>query len=173
MPLGGHRPAGALTALLKAAIAPVLSAAALVGLLTIWTVSGGAGTLRRVHVDVTLAAIPLSFRPGAGNALPAATTYLEIRNLGSHDDLVGARSPMARGALLVRRGRTPLAARGRLAKIPLPAGSTLDLSPFGTDLVLIRPRPLHIGEIVPVTLDFQYSGPVRIDLIVTAALGSP
>ena len=172
-PSDDHRPAGAFTDLLKAAIAPVLSAAALVGLLTIWTVTGGAGTLRRVHVDVTLAAIPLSFRPGAGHALADATTYLEIRNLGSGDDLVGATSPIARGALLVRHGRTPLAVGGQLPLIPLPAGSTLDLSPFGADLILIRPRPLHIGQIVPVTLDFKHAGRVRVDLVVTAGLASP
>ncbi len=167
------RPAGVVGSLLRAAIAPVLSAAVLVGLLTIWTVTGGAGTLRRVHVDVTLAAIPLSFRPGAGNALPYATTYLEIRNLGSADDLVGATSPFAREALLVRRGSAPMTAHGRLVQIPLPAGSALNLGPFGVDLVLLRPRSLHIGEIVPITLDFRNAGPVRVDLVVTSALASP
>lgn len=172
-PPGEHRPTGAFAGLLRAAIAPVVSVVALVALLTIWTVTGGAGTLRRVHVDVTLAAIPVSFRPGAGNALAYASTYLEIRNLGSNDDLVGAASPVARGALLVRQGRTPLAVRGQLARIPVPAGSTLELSPFGTDLVLIGPRPLHVGEIVPVTLDFRYAGPVRVDLVVTSALANP
>ncbi len=170
---GGKRPAGALAGLLRAAIAPVLSAAVLLVLLTVWVRTGGAGTLRRVHVEITLAAIPLSFGPGAGSGLPEATTYLEIRNVGPADYLIGARSPAARGTLLARVGRTPLARGGHLAEIALAAGATLDLNPFGRDLVLIRPRALHTGEIVPITLEFRHAGPVRVDLIVTASLPNP
>ena len=52
-------------------------------------------------------------------------------------------------------------------------GASLDLSPFGRDLVLLRPRPLLPGEIVPITLDFSRAGTVRVDLVVTASLASP
>ncbi len=172
-PPGDHQPAGAVVGLLRAAIGPVLAAALLIGLLSAWTLTGGAGTLRRVHVEITLAAIPLSFAPGAGDGLPDAVTYLEIRNIGSADDLVGARSPMARGTLLVRDGRSPLAADGQLSEIAFPAGATIDLSPFGLDLVLLHPRALHIGEIVPITLEFRDGGPVRVNLLVTSSLASP
>ena len=49
----------------------------------------------------------------------------------------------------------------------------MNLNPFGRDLVLIHPRALHIGEIVPITLEFRQAGPVRVDLIVTASLPNP
>ncbi len=161
---------GEITSVLRAAIAPVLSAALLVGLLLAWTESGGAGTLRRVHVDITLAAIPISLRPGAGRGLAAAPTYLDIKNLGAADELLGATSPAAARVLLVRLGRSPFGRGGRLGRIPLAAGGTLDLSPFGTDVVLLRPRALHTGEIVPITLVFRQAGRVRVDLTVTSAL---
>ncbi len=167
------RPPGALASLLRAAVAPVLAAAVLVGLLAVWTVTGGAGTLRKVHVEVTLAAIPLSFRPGAGNALRDATTYLDIKNVGTSDFLVGARSPKASRVIIVRDGRIPLARGRQLRAIPIAGGGSLDLSPFGADVVLIHPQPLHIGETVPITLDFRYAGRVLIDLVVTASLANP
>ena len=167
------RQPGAFAGLLRSAAAPVLSAAVLIGLLTVWTLTGGAGTLRPVQVDVTLAAIPLSPRPGAGDDMPDATTYLQIRNLGSADELIGARSPDARGAVVVRDGRDPLASRGRLAGVGLAPGAVTNLSPFGVDLILLHPRPLHPGEIVPVTLEFSQAGRVLVDLIVTTSLASP
>lgn len=102
-----------------------------------------------------------------------ATTYLDIKNVGSADELIGARSPIARGALLVRDGRTPLSRGRRLGEIALPAGATLNLTPFGRDLVLVHPRPLHVGEIVPITLVFRHAGPVRVDLLVSSSFGNP
>ena len=169
----GQRPPGAFGGLLRAAAVPVLAAAVLIGLLTGWTLAGGAGSLRRVQVEVKLAAIPLSLRPGAGVGLSYATTYLQLRNLGSAGRLIGARSPDARGVLLVRDGRAPFARGARLAGIELTPGAITDLSPFGADLILLHPRALHAGEIVPVTLEFSRAGDLLVDLVVTTSLASP
>ncbi|HUL25847.1 MAG TPA: copper chaperone PCu(A)C [Streptosporangiaceae bacterium] len=157
--------------LARAAIAPALSAALLVGLLSAWVATGGGGSLRRVYVQVGLAAIPLSFAPHAAHA--TATTYIEIRNLAGPDELVAARTPIARQAVLVRDGRTPSAPGSLLPGLAIPAGGTASLNPFGADIVLLHPAALHLGEIVPLTLVFRHAGKVRIDVTVTSSLTSP
>ncbi len=169
--VGAPRPPGALAGLARAAIAPVLSAAVLVGLLSAWVTTGGAGTLRRVDVEVELAAIPL---PDGSTAVAdggVATTYIVIKNLGGPDELLAARTPAARRTVLVRSGRTPFASGGLSRALAIPAGGSISLNPFGPDIVLLHPA-LHMGEMVPLTLVFRHAGQVRIDAMVTAP-GSP
>jgi copper(I)-binding protein len=91
----------------------------------------------------------------------------------SSDTLVSARSPDARRVLLVRDGTEPSRPDGELANIGLPAHAAITFSPFGTDLVLIRPAPVRVGELVPVILIFRKAGHVTIDLTVTDSLTSP
>jgi len=165
------RPWAMLAGLLRAAIAPALAAAILVGLLSVWVATGGAGTLRHVHIQVGLAAVPFSFAPHAIHA--TATTYIVIRNLAGPDELVAARTPSARQAVLVRDGRTPSAPGSLLHGLAIPAGGTVSLNPFGADIVLLHPAALHLGEIVPLTLVFRHAGEVRIDATVTSSLTSP
>ncbi|HYB88599.1 MAG TPA: copper chaperone PCu(A)C [Streptosporangiaceae bacterium] len=160
-----------LAGLARAAIAPALSAAILVGLLSAWVMTGGAGSLRRVYVQVGLAAIPLSFAPHAAHA--TTTTYIVIKNLAGPDELLAARTPIARQAVLVRDGRTPSAPGSVLPGLAIPAGGTTSLNPFGTDIVLLHPAELHSGEVVPLTLVFRHAGTVRIDATVTSSLTSP
>ena len=57
--------------LLRAAAGPVLCAVVLIGLLSAWVATGGAGTLTRVRLEVTLAAVPMrAFTPQAAAADP-------------------------------------------------------------------------------------------------------
>ena len=54
---------------------PVACAAVLTGLLSAWVASGGAGTLTRVRIQVSLAAVPMrAFTPRAADAVGAAAT---------------------------------------------------------------------------------------------------
>jgi copper(I)-binding protein len=155
--------------LLRAVAGPVICAAVVTGLLAAWAGTGGAGTLTRVRLQVTRAAVPMrAFTPQAAATAHAATTFLTIQNLsGTPDELVAARSPLARRILLRHQG-------GQAPDGPLviPAHGTLTLTPFGDDLVLQQPSPYESLATVPLTLTFRNSGTVTIDAPVTAP-GTP
>ncbi len=91
--------------LLRAVAGPVICAVVLTGLLAAWVAAGGAGTLTRVTLQVTLAAVPMrAFTPRAAAAVGTATTFLTIRNLsGTPDELVAASSPIAGHVILTGR----------------------------------------------------------------------
>ena len=158
--------------LLRTAAAPLVAAALIISLLFAWTITGGAGTLRRVRITVGLAAIPVPLiqRPGARQ--PDVTTYLVIRSPGSPDELIGASTPKAAAVIFVRNGRQPFASGGRLTSIAVPAAG-VNLSPFGVDIVLLHPAALQSGEVVPVTLRFRNAGRVVVNLQVTNSLANP
>jgi copper(I)-binding protein len=145
----------------------------LTGLLSGWVITGGAGTLTRVRLQVSLAAIPMrAFTPQAAAAAGAATTFLTIRNLGgTPDELVAARSPLARHVDLAERSG-PDAPRIAVSGIAIPAHGTLTLTPFGDDVVLQDPAPFETRHSVPLTLTFRHAGTVTIQATVTAP-GTP
>jgi len=154
----------AMTALVRPAAAPVACAVVLAGLLSAWVATGGGGTLRRMPLKFELAAIPA---PGAQGTAATATTYLVIKNLGGPDELLSAQAPASRRIVLARRGTQPPGAGGALPALAIPARSTTSLSPFGADLVLISPSPLHVGATVPVTLTFRHAGRITVQFTVT------
>ncbi len=162
----------------RAARAPVACAAVVIGLLTGWVATGGAGTLHRVRVQIELATLPLprnlAGRPAVTSPVTASpvAAYLVIRNLGGPDELLSAHSALARRTVLARHGDDPSGTAGLLPGIPVPAGQRVSLSPFTADVVLLGARPLHAGEQVPVTLTFRHAGQVTAELMVTAP-GTP
>ena len=54
-----------------------------------------------------------------------------------------------------------------LADLVIPAHATITLSPFGDDVVLTDPAPLHAGQIVPLTLTFRNGGTITVQAAVT------
>jgi copper(I)-binding protein len=150
--------------LLRAIAGPVICAVVVTGLLAAWAGTGGAGTLTRVRLQVTQAAVPMrAFTPQAAAAVRTATTFLTITNLsGTPDELLAARSPLARRIMLRERG----------GPLVIPAHGTLTLTPIGDDLVLQQPSPYESRATVPLTLTFRHSGTVTIDAPVTAP-GTP
>jgi copper(I)-binding protein len=137
-------------------VAPVLCAAAVTGLLSAWVSTGGAGTVSRVRLEVTFAALPVSSVPGGPTA-----PYLTIRNFSGQDyELTGASSPAARRVTVRRRG-------GPGAGLVIPAHATVTFSPFGSDIELAGPRLLRAGELVPLTLVFGRAGRVTVEATVT------
>jgi len=154
--------------LLRAVAGPVVCAVVVTGLLAAWTGTGAGGTLTRVRLQVTQAAVPMrAFTPQAAARVTAATTFLTIRNLsGTPDELVAARTPLARSIEL----RQPGPAQG--SPLVIPAHGTLTLTPFGDDLVLQQPAPYETRATVSLTLTFRHSGTVTIDAPVTAP-GTP
>jgi len=154
--------------LLRAVAGPVICAIVVTGLLVGWVATGGAGTLTRVRLQVTLAAVPMrAFTPQAAAAVDSATTFLIIKNLGgTPDELVAASSPIAGRVVLTER-RDSTAPRTVIADLVVPAHGTLTLSPFGDDLVLLNPAPFETSPAVPLTLTFRHAGTVTIDAPVT------
>ena len=135
--------------------------------------AGGAGTLTRVRLQVSLAAVPMrAFIARVPAADHSATTFITIRNLtGTADQLVAVRSPLARQALLtVRSG--PAGPRTAIPSLTVPAHGTLLLSPFGNDVVLQDPQPFETQATVPLILVFRRAGTVTIQASVTAP-GTP
>jgi copper(I)-binding protein len=155
--------------LLRAVAGPVICAVVVTGLLAAWAGTGAGGTLTRVRLQVTQAAVPMrGFTPQAAAAVHTATTFLTITNLsGTPDELVAARSPFARRIVLRHLGGP---AQG--APLVIPAHGTLTLAPIGDDLVLEQPSPYESRATVPLTLIFRHSGTVTIDAPVTGP-GTP
>lgn len=164
---------GRLTELARAAAGPVISAAVLTGLLAGWVAAGGAGTITRVRIQVTAAAVPMrAFTPQAAAAVGAAHIYLAIRNLGgTPDELIAVRSPVARHVVLTRRSG-PAGPSVTVGSLPVPAGGTVALSPLTSDVVLLDPVPFESRRDVPLTLVFRHAGQVTIQAPVTAP-GTP
>ena len=159
--------------LTRAALGPVICAVVLTGLLSAWVATGGAGTLSRIRLQISLAAIPMrAFTPRAAASAGAATTFLTIRNLsGTPDQLIAVRSPIARHVVLtVRNG--PGAPRVVVSDLAIPAHGTLTLSPFGDDVVLRDPAPFETSSSVPLILTFRHAGTVTLEATVTAP-GTP
>jgi len=159
--------------LARGAIGPVICAVLLVALLSAWVATGGAGTLSRVRIQVSLAAVPMrAFTPKAASAIGTATTFLTIRNLSdTSDELIAARSPIARHVVLTTR-TGPAGPRTAVAGLAIPADGTLTLSPFGNDVVLQDPAPFETTSTVPLILTFRSAGTVTIEATVTAP-GTP
>ena len=159
--------------LARAAFGPVICAVVLAGLLSAWVATGGAGTLSRVRLQVSLAAVPMrAFTPRAAASAGAATTFLTIRNLsGTSDQLVAVRSPIARHVVLtVRDGLA--GPRAVVSDLAIPAHGTLTLSPFGEDVVLEDPAPFETTSSVPLILTFRHADTVTLQATVTAP-GTP
>ena len=155
--------------LLRAVAGPVICAVVVTGLLAAWAGTGGGGTLTRVRLQVTLAAVPMrAFTPQSAASVHAASTFLTITNLsGTPEELVAASSALARSVVLRHRGSPAQA-----GPLVIPAHGTLTLTPFGDDLVLQQPSPYETRSAVPLTLTFRHSGTVTIDAPVTAP-GTP
>jgi copper(I)-binding protein len=159
--------------LLRAVAGPVICAAVVTGLLAAWAGTGGGGTLTRVRLQVTQAAVPMrAFTPKAADAVRTATTFLTIRNLsGTPDELVAARSPFAHRVLLTQR-TGPTGPAADVGALVIPAHGTLTLTPFGDDLILQQPSPYESQATVPLTLTFRHAGTVTVDATVTGP-GTP
>jgi copper(I)-binding protein len=154
--------------LLRAIAGPVICAAVVTGMLAAWAGTGGGGTLNRVRLQVTQAAVPMrAFTPRAADAVRTATTFLTIRNLsGTPDEIVAASSPFARRIVLTER-IGPAGPPTLVGELVIPAHGLLTLTPVGDDLVLQQPSPYESRATVPLTLTFRHAGTVTIDAAVT------
>jgi Cu+-exporting ATPase len=154
--------------LVRAAAGPVTCAVALIGLLTGWATAHGAGTLTRVRIQVTMAAVPMrAFTPQAADVVGTAHAYLVIRNLSPvADELVAARTPIAGRVIFVQGGLG--GQQAQVAGLAVPAGGTLSLSPLTGGLLIEHPASFENRRTVPLTLVFRHAGQITVDATVTA-----
>ena len=175
LPAARSRPPGRgrMAELLRAAATPVICAAAVTGLLSAWVVTGGAGSVTRSQVQVSLAAVPMrAYLPGAAAAIHWATTYLTIRNLsGDPDELLSVRTPVARRVIQLGPAG-PSGTRPVVTGLPLPGHGRITLSPLGADVVLLDPVRYETDMTVPLTLTFRHAGKIHVSAAVTAP-GAP
>jgi copper(I)-binding protein len=159
--------------LVRAVAGPLICAAILISLLSAWVSTGGAGTLTPIRLQISLAAVPMrAFTKQAASRVDTATTFLTIRNLsGTADEIIAARSPIARGAILTERAG-PAGDRIMVSSLKIPPHGTLNLTPFGDDIVLRDPSTFEDLQTVPLTLTFRHAGTVTIEAAVTAP-GAP
>ena len=135
--------------------------------------SGGAGSVTRIRVQVTLAAVPMrAYLPRQASTIHQAPTYRTIRNLsGRPDELLSASTPIARHVILTGPPG-PRGARPTVAGLPIPAHGSITLSPLSDDVVLVDPARYESDMTVPLTLVFRHAGRVQVDAAVSAP-GSP
>jgi copper(I)-binding protein len=157
------RPRGSGAELIRAGLAPVICAAALIGLLSAWVATGGAGTVSRVTIKVGQAAVTLPSSAAPGQA----ATFLTITNLGGPDVLLSVRSPAAGRVTFVRHNGSAAGPGVRLRQLAIPAHATLSLNPLGLDIVLQDLRSLTVGGTVPLILTFRHAGRVTVDAAIT------
>ncbi len=140
----------------------------LTGLLTGWAAAHGAGTLTKVRIQVTMAAVPMrAFTPQAADAVGTAHAYLVIRNLSAvADELIAVRTPIAGRVIFVQGGLG--GKQTQVAGLTVPAGGTLSLSPLIGGLLIEHPVPFENSRTVPLTLVFRHAGQITVDATVTA-----
>jgi copper(I)-binding protein len=157
----------------RAVAGPLICAVVLIGLLSAWVAASGAGTLTRVRLEVTLAAVPMrAFTPKAADAIHEAGIYLTIRNLSATpDELIAVRSPVATHITLSTRDGLGAAVTA-VSALTIHGHGTLTLSPLTDDVVLENPAPFEDRGSVPLTLVFRDAGQITIDAPITAP-GTP
>jgi copper(I)-binding protein len=157
--------------LARAVAGPVICAVVLVGLLSAWVAAGGGGTLTRVQVQVTDAAVPIrAFTAQKAATIHTANTYLTIKNLtGTADELIAVRSPIAKSATFIVRASVG-GKQTTVSDFTVPAHGTLTLSPFADDVILQNPQPYENSRSVPLTLVFRNAGQITIDASVTGQM---
>ncbi|HTU75133.1 MAG TPA: copper chaperone PCu(A)C [Trebonia sp.] len=166
--------------LARSAAAPLACAVVLVGLLSAWVAAGGAGTVTRVRIEVTGAAVPMrGYSTASAAAIKLAPVYLTFRNLaGTPDELTGIASPAAPEVVLVSGPGPGDSAGGQrlpgpvARQLTIPAHGTLTLSPLGADAILVDPAPFERDASVQLTLTFRDGPPVTVSAAVTAP-GTP
>ena len=145
----------------------------LIGLLSAWAAASGAGTLTRVRIEVTLAAVPMrAFTFQGGGRHPHGGHIPDDQQPQRYPGRADRRAQPHRRARHARPERRPGGARTQVGGLLIPAHGTLTLSPLTDDAVLENPAPFEDRATVPLTLVFRDAGVITIDAPVTAP-GTP
>ncbi|OEJ95776.1 copper chaperone PCu(A)C [Streptomyces thermolilacinus] len=144
------------------ALSAVVASALALGGLTAWTAAGAAGS--PAELSVTHARV---LQPFPGRASTAVV--FTVRNEGAADDrLLAVTSPAVNSAMLSQDADAgQAAARMRMiGSAPVPARGALEMTPYGTDVMVELREPVRLGERGPFTLHFQQSPPLNVEALV-------
>jgi copper(I)-binding protein len=149
-----HRPGlavlarrGAVTAALVAGLGAVAGCAA------------QAGASPSIEVSVAYVPVP--------SAADITVAYVVIRNNGSADRLVAARTSVG-GRVTFRTAHGPGASiMTTIPSVRIPAHATLAMRPNGVHMVITGAGPMHGGKDITLTLQFAHGGPVSVVATVT------
>ncbi|WAL98937.1 copper chaperone PCu(A)C [Streptomyces sp. Je 1-369] len=147
---------------LGGALEPVAACAVALGLLTVWTGSGGAGSPARVEVADGTVFLPY------GNTRESAAFFRITNSGGSGDRLTSVASPVLDDVMLARYAPTGSGAAGMrmVDSAAVPAGEGLTMSPYGLDVMVRLREPLRLGERIPFVLTFREGRTVRTEAVV-------
>ncbi|MEU2736115.1 copper chaperone PCu(A)C [Streptomyces sp. NPDC007095] len=147
-----------------AVLVPVAACSVALAGLTTWVGTGRAGSPARIRVTEGRVLLP-----SAG--VPDTAAFFRIANEGgSADALVRITARDVPGDVTLSRHRMKqgnAAYRSAIDSVSVTAGDSLAMSPSGIDLTV--PAPSHAwrsGDLVPFTLEFRRSGPVRVLAVV-------
>ena len=135
-----------------------------IGLLSGWVGDRRRGRHhRRVQIQITQAAVPMrGFTRARAPVRAGPGTFLTIWNPGRKaDELLSVSSPIAHRIVLVRRGG-PEGPGAVVPDLTIPAGGTLTLTPFGTDVVLRGPGAVRDDTTVRLTLTFRRARQISV-----------
>ncbi|WP_149184837.1 copper chaperone PCu(A)C [Streptomyces sp. TRM49041] len=144
------------------ALAAVVASAVALGGLTAWTTAGAAGT--PAELKVTHARVLQPF-PGR----ESTAVVFSITNSGTADDrLTSVTSPAVTEAMISRDDDVGAgAARMRMvASATVPARGTLEMTPYGTDVMVELREPVTLGQRIPFVLRFEESGDIEAEAVV-------
>ncbi|HEX6521542.1 MAG TPA: copper chaperone PCu(A)C [Streptosporangiaceae bacterium] len=121
------------------------------------------GCSRGGSVELANAYIPMPSTPGV------TVAYLQIRNNGSADELLGVHTSIGGTVSLrapVTRG-TQVTAMRNVSEIPVPADSTVRLDPNSYHLLITGANALRSGKAITLTLTFAHAGNMSVIALVT------
>ncbi|PAZ14019.1 hypothetical protein CLM62_21375 [Streptomyces sp. SA15] len=152
-----------LTDTLIAALAPVAACSIALGGLTTWAVQDNAGSPARIAVTHGLVFLP--FGDPRETATRETAAFFRITNSGGADDrLLKVTSSATGGDATLSRHRMAggQAAYGQTVdSVAVPAGGSLAMSPFGTDVTVRAKETWREGDVLPFTLHFARSGRIK------------
>ncbi|WP_338059179.1 copper chaperone PCu(A)C [Streptomyces malaysiense] len=145
-------------------LAPVVACCAALAGLTAWAGAGRAGSPTRVRVTEGRVLLP-------SVGVPETAAFFRIANEGgSADTLVRITARDVPGDVTLsqhRMERGDMAYRSEIDSVSVAAGERLAMSPVGVDLTVPVPsKAWRSGDLVPFTLEFRRSGPVRVLAVV-------
>ncbi len=119
--------------------------------------------------------IETAWAPHTGRRTASAAVYLTIKNSSNTADaLIDIKTDRAASAMLhVSKEVGTIMQMEHVARLPLPAHTSVSLTPGGHHIMLMRlTKPLKRGEIFPLNLTFEQQGDVTI-LVEITGIGGP
>ncbi|MFF1701102.1 copper chaperone PCu(A)C [Streptomyces sp. NPDC058252] len=152
-----------LTDTLLAALVPVAACGLALAGLTAWAGSGNAGSPVRIEVAAGRVFLPY------GDTRESAAFFRIVNSGGAEDRLVDITSGSLDGDITLSRHRTTgggVAYRDPVDSAVVPARVGLTMSPHSLDATVRARAGWRAGDLVPFTLHFRRSGPVKVLAVV-------